>query len=336
MNRKAQVLIIILWILITLTILAVGIGHRVSLALRISKYQRDKIKALYLARAGMERAIAELKKDTNNCDGLIETWSTGKDAEGKFIFKDVELQAGTGEKFTVKYPAAQDDTSGDESRFIIDAESKININTASKELLETLLGKYAVSTNPSVIADNILVWRTATGVAAPSDEDLGGYTNKRNSFSNVEELMLVKDVTPEIYNSVKDFITVYGSGMVNLNTAGLSTIEILIATCVKQLEKESVADREPGDLANRIHTLQQDKNMFANLADMQNKLQGEGGLTSAQLNIFGKLASYADVKSTCFYIVSSGKIERDNFTYTIECVYDRQPPGKIVYYHESP
>ena len=56
-----------LWILAILTILAVGIGHRVSMGLRLARYQKDKLKGLYLAKAGLKVLIVEKNDKPGGC-----------------------------------------------------------------------------------------------------------------------------------------------------------------------------------------------------------------------------------------------------------------------------
>ena len=154
MTKKAQVLVVSLWILATLTILAVGIGHRVSMALRLSRYQRDKFKALYLARAGLNRAIAELEKDTtNDYDTLNESWVNNEEA-----FKRIVLNDNQSEFATVSYGTLDEYSNPKTVYGVVDEERNININTAPKELLVELLDKKGIS-NPSDIANNICAWR---------------------------------------------------------------------------------------------------------------------------------------------------------------------------------
>jgi len=60
MRKNGQVLIISLWILVILAMLSVSIGHRVSMALRLSRYQKERLMAGYLAKAGINIAIGEI------------------------------------------------------------------------------------------------------------------------------------------------------------------------------------------------------------------------------------------------------------------------------------
>ena len=63
-KKSGTILITTLWILTILSILAVGIGFRVSIEARLSKYTMDNLKAEYHAKAGSVKAQAMLSKDS--------------------------------------------------------------------------------------------------------------------------------------------------------------------------------------------------------------------------------------------------------------------------------
>lgn len=193
---------------------------------------------------------------------------------------------------------------------VTDEESKININTAPRGLLIELLNKVKAD-NPSVIANNICAWRGDLEAGVVDYQDLG-YSNKGNKFLRAEELVLVKGVTLEICNSLKKLVTVYGLGKININTAPAEVLEILAAYCVKQ-----GADLNfPTDLSAKIIMLRGQGEVFETLADLKMEF------TQGQSDILNNLVG---TESTCFYIVSDGKIK---------VVFDRSSK-KIIYWYES-
>lgn len=78
-KEKGSILIFTLWILIILSIFSVIISKRASTDIRLAKYESENIKALYLAKAGVMKMIAELAKDTNAYDSLNEDWHKPKE-----------------------------------------------------------------------------------------------------------------------------------------------------------------------------------------------------------------------------------------------------------------
>lgn len=324
MDKKAQVLIISLWILVILTILAISIGHRVSLGLRLSQYQKDKLRAYYLAKAGVNRAITELEKDTNSYDALTESW-----ADNKEVFEKISLNENQNEFATVSYTLKENGR--EESKFgVIDEERKININTMPQGLLEILLDKVGII-NSSELANNICAWRGDTGIEIPDYRDLG-YPNKADKFTNIEEPILVKgmkDIDSKIYEELKSLITVWRNGKVNINTASIEILDLLIEYCQKQLQKQNISENEPGDLAERIIQARP----TSNVNELETKLKSQGELTSGQTNILNELYNLIGFKSSCFYINSNGKIN-NRLNSIIYCIFDRTDK-KIVYWHEG-
>ena len=82
--RKASgegvALIITLWVLLILSTMAAGFAYRMRLGIKMAGYQRDSFKALALAQAGVERAIAELKKlSEEGYTSLEQSWPEAKE-----------------------------------------------------------------------------------------------------------------------------------------------------------------------------------------------------------------------------------------------------------------
>ena len=89
---------------------------------------------------------------------------------------------------------AKDLSTGSFEYYFLDEESKLNVNTASTDFLSKLPG-----------LDRDLAQKIAESALKP--------------FSVKEELLLVDGMTPEIYSLLKDCVTIFGYGVVNMNTA---------------------------------------------------------------------------------------------------------------------
>lgn len=323
-----------------LTILAVSIGHRVSLALKLSRYHRDKLKALYLAKAGVNRAIVELEKDQNEYDSLDETWSRGHDTTGKSLFENVELREGSGETFTVKYLY---DKEKDTYLCMADEERKININTGSNNLLVALLMECSDSkfdvTQAEELAGDIRIWRGENVGGINPDAEY--YENfKKAPFINIEELVIVlehffqnkdgqnyQNEAQEVYKNIKDLITVYplsATAQINVNTASWAVLTILTNSVANSDEKNSVAG-----FVNTIIELRdnQPNKAFENVVDIT-----VGGAGSDYQNLLNKLKPSLTVQSGNFLIAVTGNVS--TIKSKIRAVYNRNNK-KILYWHEG-
>lgn len=344
MTKKAQVLMLSLWILAILSVLAVGIGHRVSMSLRLSRYQRDKLKGLYLANAGLKLAIAELEKDTNDYDALLESW-----ADNEEVFKRIVLDDEQAEFATVSYVTTDENNSPKTIYGVADEERKLNINTAPKELLVELLEKKGV-VNFLEIANNICAWRGDTGpdIIIPDYQDLG-YTNKGKAFVNIAELMLVKDIDGSTYSELKSIVTVYGGNAgSNINTSTLEVLEIICIWAGTRLRKEGkgITDIQAKSLALKINDCRdgfdnmlgtQDDTPFTDVSQIITKLNEFKELSSEERELINKIMNDPQarfkVKSENFLIEVIGNA--GTIKSKISSVYSGQDAKNILYWHES-
>lgn len=228
-EEKGAILIITLWILAILTILAVGVAGRMGLELKLTGLYRDNMKVLYLAKAGVERAISVIEAEDHAIDSLNERWSNNSSEEESPLFKEIKVaDVGT---FTVSYPFNENQT----FYGMQDEERRININNAPKEVIRRLIEHlYPDIGDASALAQSIEDWRdtdtTREGGLPEDDYSSEGYPRKDNYFDAAEEILLVKDMTPAIFNDIKDYITVYPAkpvGKLNINTAPLPSLVAL-------------------------------------------------------------------------------------------------------------
>ncbi|MFH1355019.1 MAG: hypothetical protein ABIH19_02600 [Candidatus Omnitrophota bacterium] len=331
MQKKAQSLVIALWILVILALLAIGIAHRVSLALRLSRYHRERLKAAWLANAGVNFAIKQIETDEAEVDSLKDQW-----ADNKEIFEKISLGEGESGFATVSYVFYE----GDVVRVIfgvMDEESKININNASGEILTELLISRGVE-NASVLTENIRSWRGDTDISIP-EYDQAGYSNKGDKFSNAEELCLVEGMSSDNYDLIKDLITVYpqnGQAMVNINTASRDVLEILVNTSFNRLEARGVEVENASGLLEAIITFREgDDGIFDN-QDIELKLADL--ISDLQKNIITDpldgLKSKVGVQSANYRIISQGNAEDVKLKYKINCVYSRKDK-KFISWHQN-
>jgi len=125
------------------------------------------------------------------------------------------------------------------SSSMTDEDSKINVSYAGLQVLEMLLIRVGgLSEDKAVeLANNIIDWRDQdnerAGLQTINNEDSyyrqSGlpYTPKNAAFESPEELLLVLGMQDQIYQAIRPYITVYGSGKVNINTCSRQTLEML-------------------------------------------------------------------------------------------------------------
>ena len=175
-NNKGLVLVAVLWVVVVLMVLVAVLGRKSLLDTKVCLARMEGIRCKWACRAGIEKAVGVLNEDTRESDCLIDLWSDNEED-----FNDILLQRCW---FTVR---------------VVDEASKLNINTATKgqllELPEML----------EEIADSIIDWRDEDDTPSEGGAEGGyyenlpfGYMARNGPFRTIRELLLVKDVTPEL------------------------------------------------------------------------------------------------------------------------------------------
>jgi len=176
-KNRGLVIIAVLWMAVVLTVMAAILGRKSRLDMKVCLARMEGVRCKWAARAGIEKAMAVLKEDDATSDSLLDLWSDNDED-----FNDVLLERCW---FSVQ---------------VIDEASKLNVNTATKTQLLGL--PYMVEE----IADAIIDWRdtddtpSGTGVESGYYESLQyGYLARNGPFRTVRELLLVKDVTEDLF-----------------------------------------------------------------------------------------------------------------------------------------
>ena len=314
---KGSVLIAVLWSLFFLAMLAVAINAYVRPQMELSGRLLGKAKMYYLARAGVERAILEIENDiTGDYDSLYDLWSSNDAAFKKVPFGDGTFSA-------VK--SAPPGGSGQEYG-LTDEESKININKAPQNVLKNLFEKGAglEADEASAIADCILDWVDRDdslhkdGKESDYYEFLADpYPCKNGYFESPEELMLVNGVTRGSFDKIKDIITIYGSGTVNINTAGA---RVLIALGLGEEAaaqiinfRESASSKGAGEVPDNVFT---DASAIATVLN-------KAGASAGGAGELARASAMLGVKSDNFRGVIKGFWGRESRSQDITFVYDR-------------
>jgi len=241
-KEKGVILIVTLWIVAILSLFAVTIGRQASISIKLTSYDVDKRKAYFIARAGAMRALSEKSIEyktgmSSDIDAFSQSWANNKD-----LFLRRKFGGGY---YTVgyEYPALEKSEEKPLMLYgLMDEQSKININTAAEDTLENLLISFGIDEDDALsIAGSIIDWRDQDNEIASSEKGLlygaedayyqgltPSYSCKNAVFDNIYELLLVKGVNAYTLNKIKPYITVYGNGKVNINTASEPVLGALI------------------------------------------------------------------------------------------------------------
>lgn len=183
MRRKGSALVTALMILLVLVGLVAALAPLVRVDVRAAGQEMDNQRALYLARGGVNLALAALEQDPVNVDGLDEDWAT-LGAQGQDL-----------------YPLGE----GQFRLEVIDASSRLDLNQADAATLNNLPGI------DQTTVQEILAWRSRSGASSSASGSSQEYESlprpyqlKAAPFDSVEELLLVQGVTPLLLYGPQD------------------------------------------------------------------------------------------------------------------------------------
>jgi len=177
LGKKGLVLVAVLWIVMLLTVMVATLGRNSRLDMKVRQITTETLRCKWACRAGIETAVGVLNEDPRESDNLLDLWSDNDED-----FNDIMLE---GCWYNVR---------------VIDESSKLNINTVTKE---QLLGLPYME---EYIADAIIDWRDNDDSPSGEGVEAGYYDNlpfpyriRNGSLKTVRELLLVKDVTEELF-----------------------------------------------------------------------------------------------------------------------------------------
>ncbi len=234
-DQRGFALIISLLIMFLLVVIVLETDFYTRTDLRAAGNFRDDLKAFYLARSAVSAGEAILKDDvktSNRYDGLDELWA--------FPIPEYALGDGT------------------LSGLIVDEEGKINLN----KLVEGKEGKVNQARRNQVrllfelleidpdLVDPVIDWidpnsETVSSSGAEEGYYLGldpAYPARNGPLETLPELHMLKGMTDEIYRKIEPYVTIYGIGQININTA---------ESLVLQSLDQGIDDSEAGRLMRK-------------------------------------------------------------------------------------
>jgi general secretion pathway protein K len=215
-NEKGMVLLLVLVIVALLATLVTEFAFSTLVDLRLTETFRDRTRAWYLAKGGIQAGRMILQEDRNNYDHPGEMWAVGIPAYP------------VDEEGTVTVTIEDLDARMNVNRIVVGANPNVPVYDRFVRLFDNL-----GLDEPEALADALVDWIDPDDVPRPNGAESDyyqqletPYTAHDNFFDTVDELALVRGFTPEVLAQVGPFIAVFGSAAVNLNTA---PVEVLMA-----------------------------------------------------------------------------------------------------------
>ncbi len=258
-------LILVLSVMVTLVAIVGEFSFSMRTEINITRNFKEEEEAYRLAIAGIESAKMEILSAENPAEMYINEngiliFGKGEDEEGEEGEEEPERKESLG-RGTFEY-------------IITDEDGKLSLNNATIEQLKNLFLDSGVDiTDVDTIVDSIMDWRDTNELHMlnGAEEDYyrsleKPYSCKDGPFDSVEELLLVKGMTPEIlygesdkfadekddeddeaYEGVAKYLTVKGTAKININTASRTVLELVVG---EEQADNILIQRESGPLAS--------------------------------------------------------------------------------------
>ena len=303
-NEKGMALLLVLIVVTLLTSILMELSYSTLIEQRQTETFRDNTRAYFLARGGITAGQRLLLSDNNEYDSPAEVWSEG----------------------VSHYPVGE----GFVSLEIKDLDGKLAINSL------------VIENNPQTVAvDRFYRLLVALGIADPAEltaalidwldkgddpftlirtdnldlpvigaEDLyyqslaRPYACKNGPLESIEELLLVKGFTKEIFQIISPYLSATNSKQININTAAREVLRSLSSSVDEQTVGVILESRQEAPIRNI--------SSFRNL------------LAENQFSLLKTLANQhlLGTKSNNYKITSEAVI--NNGRYSLETVFDKK------------
>ncbi|MHC4138965.1 MAG: type II secretion system minor pseudopilin [Planctomycetota bacterium] len=246
---NGYVLIFVLWAIAILSMVALGFSKDTKMSILLKSISTERLKDLYAARGASLYAFAKMSigdnvsstkaEDNDGAQGAVGIVAPGDfpkagaapiiantdndDLDSEESDKRLDDKWNPG-----KNPYSVTIGNRDCDVYLSSENGKININglnDKNRGIFVTFLKKRDIdSFDADIITDSILDWIDPNDLTHINGAEDGYYRSlpdpykaKDAPFFSIEEMTLVKGVTPDIFQNIKDFITVYGGKEISIN-----------------------------------------------------------------------------------------------------------------------
>ena len=318
--------------------LAVSVGRATRIETALTRQMIGRIQAKGYARAGLIYAIQQIRLDSldaaSSSEDSLYYCGLKKDFEGSL--KDVFHQ-----------PMGEDGffTIGREGEYgLQDEERRLNLNAINPQNVNAfvaLLELFDVETDVAKqIAFSLIDWKdpddnlSDSSYGAEKDYYTGlsrSYQPKNMFLDSVEELLLVRGMTEDIFKKIKPFVTIFpkqGLLYVNFNTASDEVLRSLARSVASTQANMALSDAD--SLVEQILNCRRGEDGIEGTADDKSVELTNMSLNNREHALFVTLNQYRTLKSNYFRVHSQGTAGSRKVKMVIEVIVDRNSSSIVA------
>jgi general secretion pathway protein K len=255
-DSKGIAFLMVLWVITILSIVVLEFCFAMRTEVEITRNDQEEVQLYAAAEGGMQRAIAELmlKHDAR----FQQIRRMPKEGEALAEYKewvtdgrDYRIPLGRGE-CTVR---------------VMGEGGKVNINRTSEAALRKIVSSLGLEGAAiDIVVDSILDWTDKDDFIRTNGAESDYYHSlkapydcKNANLDSVEELLLIRGVTPELFYGkkgipkgevasigLKDIFSVYAGEQVDLNSASLPVLRVVLGFPLEACRLLVMARQEKG------------------------------------------------------------------------------------------
>jgi len=304
---RGSALLAVLWVVLIISMIAFTLAASVRAEVGAQTDSFDSEAAFFMAKSTAESMFSLFSKDPS----FLSDGPFHKDLQGDYLFQF---------------------ETGDVRVHFESAAGRIDLNEASDTLLAAMFDSVGVSQeNRNHLVDSILDWRDDDDIPHLYGAEIKDYTQipgqrlPRNApFQSVDELLQVKNMTPEIFNGsvlfepvsrqyqrlpgIRELVTVDShSDKVELNETSMNVLQAL--------------PQMTGDLAARV-IMERQKKLFGSLDDLVGRVPEMNNNPALQY------LSVSDPVPTA--LVASARLRSSGVSRTVRIVFKRDERRQIL------
>ena len=245
-KEKGLALLMVLWVITLLAVIVGEFCYAMKTEINITRNFKESTQGYYIALAGVNRAAAELIKETST--GIKKNQSPVEDEEDSDSDTNEDLIEW---RVGANIPPVLFGE-GEYKVKISNESGKININKATRSMLLMLLNGFDLDdSEKDTIADSIMDWRDKDNLHRINGAEDDYYQSlddpyecKDEDFDAIEELLLVKGVTADIfYGGLESMVTIYTqTDKININAASFKML-LALPEMTETAAREIIASR---------------------------------------------------------------------------------------------
>jgi general secretion pathway protein K len=279
-------LIMVLWVITILSVIVLEFSYAMRTEVNISRNYEEELQLYAMSEGGVQRAVTELiYKNDSRVQQLRKTLSSEK------IPPDQKEWVTDGRDYPLAFAG------GECAVRVMGEAGKVNLNLASDRTLRKIITNLGWEGEArDIVVDSILDWRE------PGDfHRLNGakdnyyqslkepYHCKNGNFDSIEELLLVRGVTPELFYGkkedkkteegvkvepigLKDLFSIYAPGeQIDLNSATLPVLEVVLGI-PEPVSRLIIKAREEKAFENQVDLLQRVPDLIPLLGEIRGSI----------------------------------------------------------------